>query len=42
MKRVSLAQTPKVKPTNKNKVKNHSKTKDKKFNPLEYLNSLID
>lgn len=40
MKRVT--NTPHPKPILKNKNKGHSKSKEKKFNPNEYLNSLID
>lgn len=37
------ANVPLAKPkTTKNKAKQHSKSKDKKFSPLEYLNSLIE
>lgn len=42
MKRALHTPIPKSKHTPKNKPKTHSKSKDKKFNPLEYLNSLID
>jgi hypothetical protein len=42
MKRAVNTPNPKPKNTHKNKTKLHSKSKDKKFNPLEYLNSLID
>lgn len=41
MKRAVNVPQPKPK-TTKNKAKQHSKSKDKKFNPLEYLNSLIE
>ena len=42
MKRPCTSAASKSKNQNKNKSKVHSKTRDKKFNPLEYLNSLID
>lgn len=42
MKRALNTPHPKPKNIHKNKCKVHSKSKDKKFNPLEYLNSLID
>lgn len=42
MKRTLNTPNPKPRTTHKNKSKLHSKSKDKKFNPLEYLNSLID
>lgn len=42
MKRVAPAAYPKAKPTHKSKSKAHSKSRDKKFNPHEYINSLIE
>lgn len=42
MKRGVNILTPKQKNNNKNKHKVKSSTKEKKFNPLEYLNSLIE
>lgn len=42
MKRGVTPTNLKPRTSNKNKTKLHSKSRDKKFNPLEYLNSLID
>lgn len=42
MKRPCTAAAPKSKNPSKNKNKVHAKACGKKFNPLEYLNSLID
>lgn len=41
MKRAVNVPQPKLKST-KNKNKQHTKSKDKKFSPLEYINSLIE